>query len=452
MEAATERQHDRLPTSRNLKMTLWILLLLAAAEFVVRGPVRYLREPTNWNDLSQNYTASKLWLQGKSPSDPRNFSVLWKREADSRLDVTDIRTHLAPPLGELVVLAPIAAFPWKVAKMLWLTVLLGAFGSTIWAMALAGGFRWREDNLRTLAFIAACLALAPLQTGIASGNTTILVIGLCAVSIWAAHRHHDVAAGILFGAACGVKPQIGAFLVLYYLVRRRWKLFSTAVATTSGLVLIAVLYLWLRGAAWMQDYLHNAKGFVTANTIDDFSGANPIRFTLINLQVPFFSITGHSSSANLLAFAVGGLLLCAWLYWVARGSVRGSDQGQELLPLGAIAIISLLPVYHRFYDAALLVVPLCWCLGQIGMSRIGLARSEEKSDRVAKVTLFLMVPFLVPGTAFLQQLAVHGRVPDTVTHSWWWDRLVMPHETWALLLLCLVLLYAMKEPPLHAKA
>jgi hypothetical protein len=453
MEIEAQSQHDELPSNRNLKTILWILLLLAAAEFVVRGPVRYLREPTNWNDLSQHYTASKLWLQGKSPSDPRNFSVLWKREADSRLDVTDIRTHLAPPLGELVVLAPIAAFPWKVAKMLWLTVLLGAFALTVWAMALAGGFRWREDNLRTLAFIAACLALAPFQTGIASGNTSILVIGLCAVAIWVARRYHDVAAGVFFGVACGVKPQIGAFLVLYYLMRGRWKLFATAVATTSGLVLIAVTYLWLRGAAWMQDYFHNAKGFVTANSIDDFSGANPIRFTLINLQVPFFSITSRSSSANLLAFAVGGLLLCAWMYWVARVLAGRNEQGMELLPLGTIAIISLLPVYHRFYDAALLVVPLCWCMTHIGMTRFGAARTGERSNRVAAVALFLMVPFLVPGTAFLQQLAAHGKVPDAVKHSWWWDRIVMPHETWALVLLCLVLLYAIKmRQSAHAKA
>jgi Glycosyltransferase family 87 len=443
MEAAIERLDDRLPASRNLKTILWILLLLAAAEFVVRGPVRYLRERSNWNDLSQNYTASKLWLQGKSPSDPRNFSILWKREADSHLDVTDIRTHLAPPLGELVVLAPIAALPWKFAKLLWLTVLLGAFASTVWALTLSAGFRWREDNLRTLAFIAACLALAPFQTGIASGNPSILVIGLCAMAIWVAHRQHDVTAGILFGVACGVKPQIGAFLVLYYLVRQRWKLFATAVATTSGLVVVAVLYLWLRGAAWMQDYLHNAKGFVTANSIDDFSGANPIRFTLINLQVPFFSITGHSSSANLLAFAIGGLLLCAWLYLIARTPTRGNGQGLELLSLGAVAIISLLPVYHRFYDAGLLVVPLCWCMTHIG----------KRSNRVVPIALFLLVPFLVPGTAFLQQLAAHGKVPDAVTHSWWWNCVVMPHETWALVLLCLVLLYAIKmRQPVHAKA
>src|SRR5271166_3180125 len=137
METTTERLHDKPATTRNLKVVLWILLVLAAAEFVMRGPVRFLREPTNWNDLSQNYTASKLWLQGKSPSDPRNFSVLWKQEAGSRLDLTDIRTHLAPPLGGLVVMAPIAAFPWKVAKMIWLAVLLSAFAATVWALVLA---------------------------------------------------------------------------------------------------------------------------------------------------------------------------------------------------------------------------------------------------------------------------------------------------------------------------
>src|SRR5580658_4773343 len=102
MEAATERQLGGIPNTRNLKAILWILLLLAGAEFIVRGPVRFLREPTNWNDLSQSYTASKLWLQGKSPSDPKNFSALWKQQTGSRLELTDIRTHLAPPLGGLV--------------------------------------------------------------------------------------------------------------------------------------------------------------------------------------------------------------------------------------------------------------------------------------------------------------------------------------------------------------
>jgi hypothetical protein len=424
METAIQSQP---PATRNLKIILWILLFLSAAEFVVRGPVRFLSWVAEWNDLSQNYGASKLWLHGQSPSDPNNFVALWKHEVGSRLDLTDIRTHLAPPLGGLVVMAPIAVFPWKVAKILWLIVLLISFVATVWALTRTAGFRWGDT--RTLAFVAACLALAPFQTGIASGNQTILVVGLCMVAIWAAQNHHDIAAGILFGMACSMKPQIGAFLVLYYLVRRRWQLFVTALGTTMGLVLVVVLYLWLRGASWIQDYLHNARGFVSANRIDDFSTANPARFALINLQVPMFSITGNPSSANLLAFVVSGCLLCGWLYFIAK-----NQKTPELLSLGAVSIIALLPVYHRFYDAALLVVPLCWCM----TATCGRMRA------IAKAALILMIPFLLPGATFLQQLVIRGTVPGEFTQSWWWDRFIMPHETWTLLLLCVVLLYGIK--------
>jgi hypothetical protein len=427
MDNTTSRQQRQPRTTRRLKISLWILLLLAGAEFVARGPMRFLLEPGTWNDFSQGYTASKLWLRGQSPSDPRNFVALWRQEGNSRLELTDIRTHLVPPLGALVVLAPVAAFHWSIAKIIWMAVLLIAFATTVFALAMAGGFR--HDELRILAFIAACLALAPFHTGLASGNATVLVIGACVAAVWAAHNRRDVTAGILFAVACSLKPQIGGLFVLYYLVRRRWRLFGTAVATTVALALAAVLQLQIRGASWTQDYVHNATGFFTANNIDDFSAANPIRFTVINLQVPFFSITGDSSSANRLAFAAGALLMSVWLYLV----IRRRDERSEFLPLGAISIIGLLPVYHRFYDAGLLVVPLCWCMTQ----QIGRAKS------VARTVLLLMIPFLAPGSAFLQQLSGHTRVPAVVTHSWWWNCVVMPHETWVLLLLSLVLLYGM---------
>ncbi len=429
MEAISERHRPQSPAFGNLRIILWIFLFLAAVEFVVRGPVRFLSWPAEWNDLSQNYTASKLWLQGLSPADPASFVSLWKQQVHSRLELSDVRTHLAPPLAGLVVMAPIAAFPWKIAKVLWLAVLLIAFGATVWSLSQVAGFR--RDDLSTVAFVAASLALAPFQTGISSGNPTILVIGLCAVAIWAAHSHLDIAAGILFGMACSLKPQIGAFLVLYYLLRQRWRLFFTAVSTTIGLTLVAVAYLWLRGTAWLQGYLNNARGFVSANNIDDFSSANPGRFNLINLQVPMFSMTGHSSSANLLAFAAGGCLICTWLYLVLKANRYDS----ELLPLGAVSIISLLPVYHRFYDAALLVVPLCWCIARVG----------SRPNRIPKIAVLLMVPFLAPGTALLQQLVARGQVSGAVTNSWWWNRVVMPHQTWTLLSLCLVLLFGMRR-------
>lgn len=427
MESEIQPRLEHSPASRTLRILLWILIVLAAAEFVVRGPVRYLSWPTNWNDFSQNYTVSKLWLKGLSPSDPNNFVVLWAQEGHSRLDLDDIRTHLAPPLGGLVVMAPVAALPWQAAKITWLVILLLSFAATVWALASTANL----SGLRALAFVAACLALAPFHTGLASGNTSVLVIGLCAVAIWAARSGNDAVAGVLFGMACSVKPQLGAFLVLYYLVRRRWRLFATAVGTTIGLNLVAVLHLQLRGASWVNGYLQNARGFVTANHIDDFTTANPSRFMLINLQVPFFSITGQASRANLLAFAVVVILVCVWIYSV----VKSGKHTPELLSLSAISVIALLPVYHRFYDAALLAVPLCWCLITMAMS----------SKTIAKITLLLMTPFLIPGTALLQQLALHGTISEQTAQSWWWNCIVMPHETWVLLLLSMILIWEIRR-------
>jgi hypothetical protein len=420
------RSANQYSATQHLRILLWILLFAAAAEFVVRGPGRFSQ--TNWNDLSQNYTASKLWLQGQNPSKPENFVALWKREYGGRLDPRDLRTHSAQPPGTFVIFAPIVAFSWPVARNIWLGVLLVAFVMTVWSLLRVAGFR--GDTPRTLVFITSCLALAPFHTGLASGNASILVIGVCAMAICAASSRCDVLAGLLFGVACSLKPQIGSFLVLYYLLHRRWRLFVTALALTAALVLVAILWMRICGVAWAHDYFHNINALVTENKIDDFTSANPIRFMLINLQVPFYSFTGSGRSANILALSAGALLVSVWTYLIARSRVRGS----ELLALGTIAVIGLMPIYHRLYDASLLAIPLCWCLSW----------PTGKLKNVARIALFLMVPFLVPGTAFLQQRAGQGRIPVAWTHSWWWDRFVMPHETWTLLLLSLVMLYGMR--------
>jgi Glycosyltransferase family 87 len=419
-------RHQPTP-NRHLRIILWILLFFAAAEFVLRGPVRFLGWPAEWNDLSQNYTASKLWLKGQNPSDPRNFVALWKQEVGSRLDPSDLRTHSAPPPGTLVILAPIAAFPWPVAKIVWVGVLLISFVMTVWTILLAGGFR--DDPLRTLAFITGCLALAPFHTGIASGNESILVIAVCAMAIWAASSRRDVKAGLLFGLACSLKPHLGSFLVLYYLLHRRWRLFVTALAFTAALVLVAIFWMHILGVSWAQDYFHNVKVLATENKIDDFTSANPARFLLINLQVPLYSFTGSSKSANIMAWSCGTLLVGLWIYLTKRGRECGS----EILALGTIAVIGLMPVYHRLYDASFLALPLCWCVSR-----------PAPFKKTHLIAMLLIAPFFVPGTAFLQQLAGQGRVPVAWTNSWWWDRFAMPHETWALLLLCLVLLYEIK--------
>ena len=415
---------DRI-TGQVSQVILWILLLLAATEFVVRGPVRYL-QPNGWNDLSQYYAASRLWLRGQSFADAGKFAAVWRDEVGLTLDVNTARVHIAPPPGALVLFAPLGALSWPAAQLLWLTVVILSFAATVWALLAAAGLSFREP--RGIAFIAGCLALAPFQTGVASGNQTILVVGLCAVGIWAAGADCDMIAGLFFGTACSLKPHIGAFLVLYYLWQRRWRLCVTAVALTVVLALLGLAWMQFAGVHWLSDYTGNVRFGAEKNTIDDFTSANPIRFMLINLQVPFYSFTHSASSANMLAFALGGVLILIWIALV----LQDEHKANSLLSLGTIAVIGLLPLYHRFYDASVLAVALCWCLSR-----------QNTIKNVGNTSLLLMAPFLVPGAAILQKAARRGNIPESWTHSWWWDRILMPHQTWLLLLLSLMLLYAM---------
>ena len=68
--AAAERQ-----ASKGTRILLWMLLLIAACEFVIRGPLRFPYS-ANWNDLAQNYAATRLWLRGQNFARPENFASL----------------------------------------------------------------------------------------------------------------------------------------------------------------------------------------------------------------------------------------------------------------------------------------------------------------------------------------------------------------------------------------
>ena len=411
--------------SKWMRILLWTLLLLAAGEFVVRGPLRFPYS-ANWNDLAQNYAATRLWLRGQDFVQPENFARLWEEEVHATVSPTTIRTHLAPPPGTLVLLAPIAVLPWRAAKFAWPMLLVAAAGTIIWSLARLAGFTRNQPAADT--FVAFCLALAPFHTGIAGGNESIIVVAFCTLGILAASRGHDVVSGVLFGAACSLKPHIGAFFLLYYLVRWRWRVLTVSIAFGVLLVLIAILRMQVAGVPWVHDYFHNIQVLSANNKIDDFTSANPIRFLLINLQVVFFSYTSSATSANILAMGTGALLIAVWIYLTLR-----SAKETELLALSTIAVIGLLPVYHRLYDASVLAIPVCWCMSEL----------TGEMRRVARVALIVMVPFLFPGAAVLQQLANNGRIPPSWLSSWWWEGLVMPHQPLFLLLLAVVLLYAL---------
>lgn len=413
---------------------LILLLLLAATEFVVRGPIRYFRTSSGWSDIMQIYVPARAWLQGKNPYSADNFVTLYHLATNLEVDRDGFRSHSPHPLTALVVFSPLAALPWWLAHLLW-TALIAAI--IIPAILCLNTFLDGGGSHHRLALAAMTLALAPLHSGIAAGNVSIPAIALCSVAFWAADQDKENLAGALIAVAACLKPQIGGLFLLYYLLRRRWKVALVAMGIGAAVFVLGVVRLQWAGTPWWNDFLENARA-ARHNRLMDFAIVDPLRFTMLNLQVPFYALWPSSLLANAAALFIG---LGLWGRW-AWSDVRRAAPHAELLLASAFLVIGLLPVYHRNYDATLLIFPLCWALSPQAASY----------GRARVFVLLTMIPFLLPGPTLLQSLADRKFLPQSITGGWWWDGVVLPHQTWLLLILSIILLHALAAGPKTASA
>jgi hypothetical protein len=419
------------------QLLLWLLMIAAGVEFGIRGPLRAARQASAWNDFLSPYLQAKEWLEGIDPYSPNNFGLSFPAGSNFDMVVADVangslvsnRGVPSPyPLTSFVLLVPIAILPWPVAQAIWIGINTAACLIALGALLSIGRLDWRKP--RGQLFLAAGLALAPFHTGLATENAAVLVAGLSVGALWLANRGREKSPGILLGMAICLKPPIGLCFLLYFVICRRWKIVRWGSGWTAVTMLVAIGRLAIDGVAWLPSYLLLQREMFAPGAINSFVPSNPVWFHLINLQVIFYAIWPSAFVANGLALILGLLLVAVWL----RTAIK-SRAGCDLLALGCLVTVSLLPFYHRFYDAELLVIPLCWSLTLI----------NQPPKRYAYLTFALILPFLVPGAAFLYWISQSNFLSPTVSHRWWWNVILMPHATWTLLVLAIVLLYAMRS-------
>ena len=415
---------------------LFLLLFLAATEFFVRGPMR-LRHGTEWSDFLSPYIQSRAWMRGMDPYSAANFVKLWPAEkpmftfvARNAADGTLVAKRGVPspyPLTTFVMLAPLGLLSWKVAEAVWVALSLLAVGVVICGSIAFTGTGWRDP--KTWVFAALALALAPIHSGLATENPAIFVIGLCAAAIWAAQYSQDILAGLLLALASCLKPQLGLCFILFYVVQKKWRIGWTASAAGVLIAMVAVVRMQVAGAPWLASYLHASREVFAPGAINDFTPANPVWFQLVNSQAALYPLLRSALAANAAALILGIALLGIW-FWVAATSGRCAPQ----LLLSALLVMSLVPFYHRSYDAALLVFPLAWAL-----------RHTHQRPPWARADLLIMALFLTPGGAFVNQIAERVHLQASAMTSGWWRSFVVAHQAWALLILALLLLLELSK-------
>jgi hypothetical protein len=439
MPSSRDASESNSRIAQDWKSVLCLTLILAAgAEFVVRGPLRAIQSSTQFNDFLSPYIQADAWTRGLDPYSPQTLLRLWPaqaahlqfvpREVADGSIIAKRGIPTAYPITSLVLIAPLSWLPWNLAYGIWFAINLALFGVMLSVLVELAGFSYRD--IRGGLLIALVLALAPFHTGFVTGNVALAAVELGVIAVWTARQRYEIPTAVLLAVSAGLKPQIGLCFLLYYLVCRRWRIFAGAATLLALFAAVGLLRLEVSHTPWLGNYLNDNHVLLESGILANFTPVNPMRFGLLNLQVILYSMVGSVSEANRLAELIGVVFLGAWLLIVLRRRIRQDEL--ELLDLSAIAVMSLLPVYHRFYDAVLLVLPLCWVVA-----------SYRKARLPAILALLLMVPFLIPGGTILQTMQINGRIPSTFSEHWWWDTIVMPHEIWALFFLGLVLFYEM---------
>ena len=371
---------------------------------------------------------------GLDPYSPRVIAQLWPREAgippflvrESENGTLPARRGIPspyPPTG-LPLLVPLALLPWRSAIVLWIALNVIAFGSILFSTL--GLVQTPLCSRRAAAIVLCALVLAPFHTAIAVGNIVLVVFALGMLACLCLERRSDVTAGFLLAAAAALKPTIALPFLIYFVVKGRWRALIVGLAAGLGLFLIADLRLRLAGVDWVASYFLNSRRMFASGANNDFTAANHTRFDLLNLQVVVFQIVRNRALTEILSVLASLGLLARWIFrlrWKADA---------RLYDLGVLAVIFLLPFYHRFYDSCLLLLPLAWALTQVTTGLRTFARA----------VLILAIPFMLPGAALLQQGADRNLSLHVLAQSWWWQLLVAPHQVWIILLIATVLLAA----------
>ncbi|MGE0406266.1 MAG: glycosyltransferase family 87 protein, partial [Candidatus Korobacteraceae bacterium] len=332
-------------------LTILLAFVLAAsgAEFLARSLVpAYQARSDVFTDFAEPYAGAKLLLEGRNPYDVAGVGEVLSRHVVANGFLVPLNV---PSFYLLAV--PFSFLPWHWANFFW--ALCGVV-----AVAVVGVLLLRLSGLSTRDPAGAALLImvalfAPFHTALHVGNGIVICCALLVGSVFLASRRREAASGIALTLAAAIKPQLGLALLLYFLLQRRWKV--VGFAFTTGIVMVALILLQIvpNLPEVIASYRTNSEYWFGGQ--NDFSPGSANRLHLINLQLLLANVLPGRALVNGLGILLGLGAIAVWAVVVLRRGV-----GVDLLAIATGMAASLLPFYHRNYDAAVLVFALGWSI------------------------------------------------------------------------------------------
>ena len=398
-----------------------VLLIVAVAVFAWRS---FARSPRLY-DFRTVYAAARAWGAGANPYDHPTLERIWKDAGGQDLvggGAIENFPSVYPPTTFAVVW-PIALLPARAACTAWLAIMLALLLAMLYELGTLADLPFP----RRILLAAIVLLLGPLHSGVQGGNVVVPAVALIVIGLAQLHRarraivgraHPTVVAGMamLVIATC-LKPQLGLPILAWQLLR-----FPRAAAVALSICCIALLAtvgrMHMANVPWLPSLRANYAVAAGPGGSFDFTLHNRYRDHLTNAQVPVFSIVREATATQAIVAVITAGLIAAFLLrrWQLHRERGGID---DLLALSVVAAIALVPVYHRYYDATLLCLPIAYAV--------------RAGARNGKILLLLTLTLLLP-LAWASNLAQKGFVSPAVQGGWVWNVLVMPFNGWMMLL------------------
>lgn len=363
-----------------------VLLVLSFAVFFWRGPWRALRGQSGDVDYAVVYAEGRAWIARQNPYDfPTISSDYLQSGAPRRLRpirrYTDsVQTPAIFPLAGLM-----ALLPWKVSISVWLVLSCAMY--VLASILLAGALPHDWPFTRVCVF-AIGLSFSPVLAGISTGQPSVLAMALIIIAVAPQMLNRPVLAGIALGIAICLKPQLGVFFLLFMARRRSWRAGLIAVAVPAVATAVSLVPLLASHSHWLTSLMANIKMTSVAGHANDPSPLNPDAWKLLNFETVLTLVVNSRTWATVASM---GLVACGLVVWWKRSrDIASDDLARYFVLLLCLATLILLPVYHRNYDAGVLMLGV--------VATVLLWRNRPTLSIVFGVLLF---PFLFPIPAFL---------------------------------------------------
>ena len=312
------------------------------------------------SDFKGVYYGARCLFLGRDPYAVGASLKVYEEQGGSSLAPSDptfqiLNRQAYLPTAFLCV-APFAVLPWGPAHALW---MLLSECSLIFAAFLIWDCAAKEASTPSL--ILLCFLLANGGILFASGNAAAVSIGLCVVAVWCFFKDRFVPAGVIcLAIGLALKPHDTGLVWLYFLliggVHRKHALQTLALA----IVLAVPAGLWVthNSPHWIHEFRSDLAAY---DAPEGLNNPGPNAYTsrgpamVIDLQAAISIFRDDPRIYNPATYLVCGVLCLVWI--VATARTRFSIP-QGWVALAFVSPISLIAVYHRPYDAKLLMLTI----------------------------------------------------------------------------------------------